>query len=99
MWWSRICVKHQLNPNLYYRWQKEFFERGAVAFVKESSRQVEPMKRSLAAAQEQLTRKNEVLAEVMGEYVQCQKKVGNADRALGRGAIEGYVGGVCELRV
>ena len=73
---SDLCDEQELNPNVYYRWQTEFFEGGAAAFAKESSRQIVQMKRQLAAVQEQLTRKNEVLAEVMDEYVRCKKNAG-----------------------
>lgn len=52
-----------------YRWQKEFFEGGAAAFAKESSRQIGQLRQRLAEAEAQLGRKNDVLAEVMEEYV------------------------------
>jgi len=29
---SDICDQHGLNPNLFYSWQKQFFEHGAAAF-------------------------------------------------------------------
>jgi len=29
---SDVCDKFGLNPNLFYRWQKQFFENGAAAF-------------------------------------------------------------------
>jgi transposase-like protein len=28
---SELCRKHDLHPNVFYRWQKEFFEGGAAA--------------------------------------------------------------------
>lgn len=73
---SDLCDEHGLHPNVYYRWQKEFFEGGATAFAKESDRQISALKQRLADAEEQLTRKNEVLAEVMEEYVRCKKNGG-----------------------
>jgi transposase-like protein len=73
---SDLCDEHDLNPTVYYRWQKEFFAGGAAAFAKESNRQVSGLKQRLAEAEERLLRKNEVLAEVMEEYVQCKKNGG-----------------------
>jgi transposase len=73
---SDLCDEHDLNPTMYYRWQKEFFEGGASAFAKESSRQVSVLKQRLAEAESRLARKNEVLAEVMEEYVRCKKNGG-----------------------
>jgi transposase-like protein len=29
---SDICTKHDLQPTVFYRWQKRFFENGAAAF-------------------------------------------------------------------
>lgn len=73
---SDLCDRYGLHPTVYYRWQKEFFEGGAAAFAKESDRQIGQLKRQLADAEGQLTRKNEVLAEVMEEYVRCKKNGG-----------------------
>ncbi len=73
---SDLCDKHGMNPNVYYRWQKEFFEGGAAAFIRESNQQVVKMKRQLAENQERLTKKNEVLAEVMEELMHCKKNTG-----------------------
>ena len=73
---SALCDEHDLNPTVYDRGQKEFFEGGAAAFAQESNRQVSGLKQRLAEAEEQLSRKNEVLAEVMEEYVRCKKNGG-----------------------
>ena len=80
---SERCDAQGLHPTLYYRWQKEFFEGGAAAFAKESDRQASQLKQRLAAAEEQLARKNEVLAEVMEEYVRCKKNIGGRSRGGG----------------
>src|SRR5262245_57929865 len=29
---SELCDKHGLQPTVFYRWEKEFFENGAAAF-------------------------------------------------------------------
>jgi transposase-like protein len=29
---SELCDKHGVQPRVFYRWQKEFFENGAAAF-------------------------------------------------------------------
>ena len=73
---SDLCDAYGLHPTVYYRWQKEFFEGGAAAFAKESSRQIGQLKQRLAEAEAQLGRKNDVLAEVMEEYVRCKKNAG-----------------------
>jgi transposase-like protein len=37
---STICDEYHLQPTVFYRWQKEFFENGAAAF----QRQVRPQR-------------------------------------------------------
>ena len=73
---SDLCDEHDLSLTVYDRWQKECFEGGAAAFAQESNRQVSGLKQRLAEAEEQLSRKNAVLAEVMEEYVRCKKNGG-----------------------
>ena len=76
---STICDELDIAPTLFYRWQKEFFENGAAAFVSTGKRHktVEEAKdRKIAALEGKLQQKNEVLAEVMQEYVQLKKELG-----------------------
>ena len=76
---SDVCDQHGIHPTLFYRWQKEFFENGATAFENHGKRRktAEDVKdRKIAALEEQLQRKNEVLAELREEHVQLQKELG-----------------------
>jgi transposase len=76
---SDLCDHLGINPTLFYRWQKEFFENGHAAFD-HSGRRRKPAgdapERKIAALQEKLQRKNEVLAELMEEHVQLKKELG-----------------------
>jgi transposase len=70
---SDLCDQYGIHPTLFYRWQKEFFENGAAAFDNHGKRRKadEGVKdRKIAAPEEKLQRKNEVLAELMEEHVQ-----------------------------
>ena len=71
-----ICDEHQLQPTLFYNWQKQFFENGAAAFARKSKRQDEAKDRRLARMKEKLQQKNEVIAELMQEHVQLKKELG-----------------------
>jgi len=76
---SDLCDQYGIHPTLFYRWQKEFFENGAAAFEQIGKRRkaVEEVKdRKIAALEEKLQQKNEVLAELMQEYVQLKKDLG-----------------------
>jgi transposase len=76
---SDVCDQYGIHPTLFYRWQKEFFENGAAAFEPTDKRRkgVEEVKdRKIAALEGKLQQKNEVLAELMQEYVQLKKDLG-----------------------
>ena len=36
---SDLCDEYDLQPTVFYRWQKEFFENGAAAFEKKDASQ------------------------------------------------------------
>jgi transposase len=76
---SDVCDQYGIHPTLFYRWQKEFFENGAAAFENNGRRRktvAEAKDRKIAALEEKLQQKNEVLAEVLQEYVQLKKDLG-----------------------
>ena len=76
---SDLCEEYKLNPNLFYRWQREFFENGAAAFDKPSSKQKskeDAKDQKIANLEAKLQRKNEVLSELMEEHVQLKKDLG-----------------------
>ena len=70
---SEICERHQLHPTVFYGWQKQFFENGAAAFERKNRRADEAKDRQIAALEEKLTNKNEVIAELMEENVHSKK--------------------------
>ena len=73
---SEVCERYQLQPTVFYAWQKQFFENGAAAFERKSRRAEEAKDRTIAALHEKLVRKNEVIAELMEENVQSKKANG-----------------------
>ena len=76
---SDLCDEHHLAPNLFYRWQKEFFENGPAAFESRrsagdaKSRRLEERVEKLTA---KLARKDEVIAELMEDHVRLKKSLG-----------------------
>lgn len=76
---SDLCDEYGIHPTMFYRWQKQFFENGAAAFAKpgKPGKGLEEAKdRKIAALEEKLQQKNEVLAELMQEYVGLKKELG-----------------------
>jgi hypothetical protein len=60
-------------------WQKQFFENGAAAFedtAKRRKAQADAKDRRIAALEDKLRRKNEVLAELTEEHGQLKKELG-----------------------
>lgn len=73
---SDLCDKYQLQPTLFYRWQKEFFENGAAAFEKDNSRHKKAEEKRIQKLEAKLQTKNEVLSELMEEHIQLKKERG-----------------------
>ena len=45
---SDICDTHGLNPNVFYRWQQEFFDNGVAAFKKSDKRTLKALQQRFA---------------------------------------------------
>ena len=74
---SDVCDRHGLNPTVFYRWQKELFEKGAQ--VLQSSRgpaREKQLERKVESLQKKLSHKDEVIGEIMHEHVALKKKLG-----------------------
>jgi transposase-like protein len=73
---SEVCERYALQPTVFYGWQKQLFENGVAAFERKNKRSEEAKDRAIAALQEKLAKKNEVIAELMEENVQSKKANG-----------------------
>ena len=64
------------QPNIFYIWQKQFFENGATAFTsdKRSQKRVEESK--IQQLEAKLVRKHEVLSELLEEHIKLKKELG-----------------------
>ncbi len=75
---SDLCDELGLQPTVFYRWQKQFFEEGASAFDKDHTQQLKAAQQRIAALETKLQRKNEVVSELLEEHVQLKKSLGVA---------------------
>lgn len=73
---SDLCDEYQLQPTIFYGWQKQFFENGASAFVRDTSRQKRVEEQRIQQLEDKLRRKHEVLSELMEEHIQLKKELG-----------------------
>lgn len=75
---SNLCDEHKIHPNQLYTWLKEFFENGHAAFDNgRKSKAVDDAKdRKIQLLEAKLSRKNEVLSELMEEHTLLKKELG-----------------------
>ena len=87
---STLCDELGLQPTVFYRWQKEFFENGAAAFEQKARPNHSADQERIAYLEKKkIQTKDEVLAELMAEHVALKKALGDSDRGLGSGTIRG----------
>jgi transposase len=84
---SDICEQYELNPTLFYRWQKQFFEQGARSFEVEKN-QDRSQAKIILALEQKLEIKNEVLSELMEEHIKVKKTLGESERQMDRARFE-----------
>jgi transposase len=73
---SDLCDEYDLHPTVFYRWQKMFFENGAAAFSKSKDSESTQLQKKVASLETKLSKKNEVLSELMEEHVALKKSLG-----------------------
>jgi transposase len=75
---SNLCDEFDINPTLFYQWQRQLFENAHLAFENgRKSKAVEDAKdHKIDQLEAKLSRKNEVLAELMEEHTLLKKSLG-----------------------
>src|SRR5260221_667987 len=73
---SKLCDEMGLQPTVFYRWQKEFFENGVAAFEPKRPSNHSAEQERIAYLEKKIQTKDEVLAELMAEHVALKKTLG-----------------------
>ena len=73
---SEVCDEYGLQPTVFYRWQKQLFERGGEVLRSSLVTETTRLRRQITLLEEKLVKKDEVLGEVMEEYVSLKKALG-----------------------
>lgn len=73
---SQICEENQLQPTVFYRWQRQFFKEGTAAFKKDRDRERARLEKKVKALEEKIIKKNEVLGELMEAHIALKKSLG-----------------------
>jgi len=75
---SQISEELGIHPNVYYRWQTEFFEGALERFeTKKRGRKSTRRQKEIEKAEEEIRRLNSVITEVVKENVELKKKHGD----------------------
>jgi transposase-like protein len=83
---SQLCEEHRLQPTQFYNWQKTLFEQGSAVFDGALSgrgsgagngRLEAAAAKRIAALEEKLKTKNEVVAELLEDHVRLKKELGD----------------------
>jgi len=76
---SEVCDRHGLTPTAFYRWQKDFFENGAAAFEARRAggdAKTRRLEERVEKLQAKMSRKDEVIAELLEDHVRLKKSLG-----------------------
>jgi transposase len=76
-----ICGEIDLQPSVFYHWQRELFERAPQVFEAGAKKagsdtRTQQLERENAALKAKLAKKDEVIAEISAEYVALKKELG-----------------------
>jgi len=72
---SEICKELNIHPNLFYKWQKDFFDGAFERFsASKVGRKNIQEKRKNEALESKITKLNEVISEVVNENIDLKKK-------------------------
>lgn len=73
---SDLCEEYQLQPSVFYRWQQDFFEHGALALERKPPYSERIEKQRIAQLEAKLQQKNEVISELLEEHTKLKKTLG-----------------------
>ena len=75
---SSLCDEFDINPTLFYQWQRLLFENAHMAFDngRKSKAADDAKDLKIGQLEAKLTRKNEVMAELMEAHTALKKSLG-----------------------
>ena len=73
---SDVCDEHGLQPTVFYRWQKQLFEEGSIVFRRANDTEAKELRQQNTQLKVKLAKKDEVMVELLEEYVKVKKELG-----------------------
>ncbi len=74
-----VCERHQINVNMFYRWQAEFRANAVAAFQKPNTRKQQAERRKSEQLKKQIQQKDSIIAYVTTELVKDRTGEGHSD--------------------
>ncbi len=71
-----LLDKVPVQPTVFYRWQKEFFENGTAAFQGKGRPDHQAEQQRIEFLEKKIQTKDEVLAELMADHIALKKSLG-----------------------
>lgn len=77
---SDLSEQYKISPSSYHKWQKKFFENGYFAFENQSPNilSISKYKTQISGLESKLTKKDEVISEIMEEHIKLKKYFGES---------------------
>ena len=74
---SDLCDRHDINPRIFYYWQKTMFENMPSIFEsRNKSSEVSGLQKQNDALKAKLAHKDTVIGQIMEDYVAVKKSLG-----------------------
>ncbi len=75
---SDICDQNQLQPSVFYHWQRQLFDKAPLVFTdsKGPPRREQELQQKIAFLEAKLAKKDAIIAEISQEYVELKKERG-----------------------
>lgn len=76
---STVCDENNLQPSVFYHWQRHLFENAATVFdgsKPASTTREQQLEARIAQLEAKLAKKDAVIAEISEEYVALKKELG-----------------------
>jgi transposase-like protein len=73
---SDLSDEYGISPTIFYRWQKNFFEKGSIALESNIKSKEAKKDRRIKELTLKLQNKNEVVSELMEAHLRLKKNLG-----------------------
>lgn len=73
---SEVCDEHEIQPSRFYDWQTQLFQNATMIFDGPRGPKPSDPGEKLKQLEAKVREKDEVIAELMAEYLKAKKKTG-----------------------